>query len=150
MIEKVLSSRPEPDFAGAMGAEYWQPVEWSVDLASAVADFRTRGHSIVALEQAAGAVPLNTFAFPERVLLVVGAEMFGISPEVLELCDAVVYIPQSGLIKSLNVGAATAIALYEYSRQWWMTDFHQPDRHLAPAKQSVRMMKKTLAKMEKD
>ena len=150
MIEKVLASRPEPDFAGAMGAEHWQPVEWSVDLFTVVEEYRSRGYGIVALEQISSAVPINSFNFPERVLLVVGAEMFGVSPEVLALCDEVVYIPQCGLIKSLNVATATGIALYEYSRQWWMRDFQQPARHLSPAKQSTRLPRRTLARLERD
>jgi tRNA G18 (ribose-2'-O)-methylase SpoU len=149
MVETVLASRPQPDFAGAMGAEHWQPVEWSVDLAGAVTQYRSRGFAIVALEQTATAEPINEFDFPERVLLVVGAEMFGVSPDILAMCDSVVYIPQCGLIKSLNVAAATGMALYEYSRQWWMRDFKQPARHLAPAEQSTRMMRKTLAKLQK-
>lgn len=150
MIEKVLASRPEPDFAGAMGAEYWQPVEWSVDLIDAVNGYRSRGYAVVALEQVPAARALNAFEFPEKVLLVVGAEMFGVSTEILAMCDAVVYIPQCGLIKSLNVASATAMALYEYSRQWWMRDFRQPARHLSPAEESTRLMKKSLAKLQKD
>jgi tRNA G18 (ribose-2'-O)-methylase SpoU len=150
MIEKVLASRPEPDFAGAMGAEHWQPVEWSVDLITVVEEYRSRGYGIVALEQMSSAMPINSFNFPERVLLVVGAEMFGVSPEVLALCDEVVYIPQCGLIKSLNVATATGVALYEYSRQWWMRDFKQPARHLSPAEQSTRLPRRTLARLERD
>jgi tRNA G18 (ribose-2'-O)-methylase SpoU len=150
MIENVLATRPEPDFAGAMGAEHWQPVEWSVDLIATVDKYRSRGYAIVALEQVPAAKPINTFEFPEKVLLVVGAEMFGVSPEILSMCDGVAYIPQCGLIKSLNVASATAMALYEYSRQWWMRGFRQPARHLAPAKESTRLMKKSLAKLQKD
>ncbi|HZT96932.1 MAG TPA: hypothetical protein VFB34_08855, partial [Chloroflexota bacterium] len=31
MVERVLFDRPEPETAGAMGAEHWQPVAWAVD-----------------------------------------------------------------------------------------------------------------------
>jgi tRNA (guanosine-2'-O-)-methyltransferase len=51
--------------------------------------------------------------------LAIGHEDQGLSRAVLDACDQVVYIPQLGRIGSLNVVAATAIALYECRRQEW-------------------------------
>lgn len=47
------------------------------------------------------------------VALVVGNETDGISAELLQQADAVVQIPMSGQVESLNVGVATGISLYE-------------------------------------
>ena len=49
--------------------------------------------------------------------LVIGGEGKGISRLVREHCDQIVRIPMWGKINSLNVTAATAIALYEVRRQ---------------------------------
>jgi 23S rRNA (guanosine2251-2'-O)-methyltransferase len=49
--------------------------------------------------------------------VVIGGEGKGISRLVREHCDQVVRIPMWGRINSLNVAAATAIALYEVRRQ---------------------------------
>lgn len=46
-----------------------------------------------------------------------GREREGIPPDILEVLDATVEIPQYGVIRSLNVHVASATALYEYVRQ---------------------------------
>lgn len=51
------------------------------------------------------------------IAFVLGSEGGGISPTLLGKCDSVVRIPMVGNIKSLNVGVATAIVLYERLRQ---------------------------------
>src|SRR5579872_502296 len=137
--ERVVTNRPEVDTAGAMGADHWQPVAWEADLLQVAREYRKSGYSVVALEQEPNAVPLDRFVFPRRTVLIVGSEMFGVSPEILEIAEATVYIPQAGLTNSLNVSAAMAIAAYEYSRQHWMMEFVQPARHLEVSSASVRV-----------
>ena len=139
LVETVLANCLEPDVSGAVGAQFWQPVEWGVNLLAEIARYRASGYAVVVLEQSPKAISMFDFEFPRRTLLVVGAEMFGVSDEVLEGADSTVFIPQGGLMKSLNVVTATAIALYEYSRQHWMPDFVQSERHLMPSADSMRI-----------
>lgn len=96
----------------ALGAETsvkWQHFE---DITAVVARLKAEGYRIVALEQAAGSRPLTAFQPPERLALIVGREVEGIEPEVLELCDEVVEIPMLGRKESFNVAQAAAMALY--------------------------------------
>ena len=51
------------------------------------------------------------------VALVVGSEEKGLAPLVRRRCDAVVAIPQHGVLPSLNVGVAGAVACFEVARQ---------------------------------
>jgi 23S rRNA (guanosine2251-2'-O)-methyltransferase len=55
--------------------------------------------------------------FTVPTALIMGSEEDGISPAYMALLDSCVSIPQAGKVGSLNVGAATAICLYEISRQ---------------------------------
>lgn len=142
--EGVVTNRSEADLAGAMGAEYWQPVSWNTEIIRAARRLRRGGYRLVALEQDERGVPIDGFHFPEKVALAIGAEVFGVSADMLELADDIVYIPQDGQVKSLNVAAATAIALYEYGRQHWMPGFSQPGRNLRPAAESFRLPAKSL------
>ena len=63
-----------------------------------------------------GGVPLSELQLDGDVVLVLGAEREGLSPEVLERCEERVSIPQPGDAESLNVAMAGAIALYELAR----------------------------------
>jgi tRNA G18 (ribose-2'-O)-methylase SpoU len=72
------------------------------------------GFTIAALALSAGAVSLRDFAAsaPDRVALLVGAEGDGLSRDALAAADAVVTIPMAHGVDSLNVAAASAVALY--------------------------------------
>lgn len=63
------------------------------------------------------AKPLNEKAFKKNTTLIFGSENNGISKELLELAHDVRFIESFGSTRSVNVGAAAAIAMYEYVRQ---------------------------------
>lgn len=73
------------------------------------------GFELAALALADDAVPLDEFREhrPERVALLLGAEGDGLSRRALEAADTVVTIPMAGGVDSLNVAAASAVAMWE-------------------------------------
>lgn len=75
---------------------------------------RETGLHLAALALAEGAVPLDRFAAdrPERVGLLLGTEGDGLSRRALQAADTVVTIPMAGGVDSLNVAAASAVALW--------------------------------------
>jgi len=64
-----------------------------------------------------GGVNISQTNLKGPVALVLGGENTGVRHLTLKLCDGVVSIRMRGKTNSLNVGAATAIALYEVNRQ---------------------------------
>lgn len=100
----------------ALGAE--NSVAWSHedDVARLIGDLHAQGYQIVALEQTATSVPLDSFRATQPVALIVGREVEGVETEVLELCDQAIEIPMRGHKESFNVSIAAAIALYCLSR----------------------------------
>jgi tRNA G18 (ribose-2'-O)-methylase SpoU len=76
------------------------------------------GYQVVGLEQTNDSKILYDFPFQRRTVLVIGNERSGIEPEVLRLVDYVVEIPVYGLPYAHNAATATAMALYEYCRQF--------------------------------
>ncbi len=93
-------------------------VEVHRTLAPVLKQLKAEGYHLVGLEQTTGSQNLHGFAFQRQSVLVVGNERAGLTDDVLAVLDAVVEIPVYGLPYSYNVATATAMALYEYCRQY--------------------------------
>jgi 23S rRNA (guanosine2251-2'-O)-methyltransferase len=77
-------------------------------------DLKKSGVTILGLEQAINSTDLFAFKRPNGpIALIVGPEVSGIEPEVLEICDEILEIPMHGQKESLNVSVAAGIALYQ-------------------------------------
>ena len=96
-------------------------VEWTQyeRVAEAAEAAHTDGFAIVGLELADESVPFFELDLAGDVCIALGNESNGLNATALACCDAVGYIPQLGRVGSLNVAAATAVALYETRRQGW-------------------------------
>ncbi len=81
-------------------------------------ELRQAGFTVAALALADDAVSLGDFAAAghERVALVMGAEGDGLSRDALAAADHVVTIPMAGSVDSLNVAAASAVAVWALRR----------------------------------
>lgn len=94
----------------ALGAEMMVPFEYQN-----FPDFeqlKVAGFHIVGLEQDARSVMLADYPTPEKVVLLLGEEVQGLTAELLSKCDAIVEIPMVGQKESFNVSVAAGIALY--------------------------------------
>ena len=63
------------------------------------------------------ATPLPEFHFRPDDVILFGSEGRGIRPELLELCEERITVPQQGVTQSLNLGVAVGIVLFEFLRQ---------------------------------
>ena len=63
------------------------------------------------------AKPLHDKQFTDSTTLIFGSENSGITPELLKIAHDVRFIESFGSTRSVNVGAAAAIAMYEWTRQ---------------------------------
>lgn len=81
------------------------------NLVDTLKKFQDAGYFSVATEISDQAKPLDSFEFPEKTVLMVGAEGPGIQPLLSKRSDFHLYIPMKGAIDSLNVSQATAVLL---------------------------------------
>ena len=93
-------------------------VEVRNSLPPALRKLRDEGYRLVGLEQTTNSANLHAYAFPKRTALVIGNERSGLGEAELALLDDCVEIPVWGLPYSYNVATATAMALYEYCKQY--------------------------------
>ena len=61
---------------------------------------------------------LETFDLPERCLLLFGQEGSGLSEAAQRACTATLSIAQYGSTRSINAGAAAAIAMHAWIRRY--------------------------------
>jgi len=118
---------PTPDGPGrealkktSLGAE--DAVAWShhKDAVALVKSLKETGCRIFALEEDERAVPLEFDGLPSGMreqapvlhILIVGNEVTGVDPELLDLCDTIHCIPMRGQKRSFNVAIAFGIAAY--------------------------------------
>ena len=98
----------------SMGAVLQVPWTRLAEWPDAATQLHDAGFTIAALALDEGAMTLDAFAAdpPERVALLLGTEGDGLSRGALEGSDVVVTIPMSRNVDSLNVAAASAVALW--------------------------------------
>ncbi|MBQ3353422.1 RNA methyltransferase [Candidatus Saccharibacteria bacterium] len=76
------------------------------------------GRELIAIENnTPRAKPLNVKKYVKNTTLIFGSENNGITPELLKMATDVRYIESFGSTRSVNVGVAAGIAMYEYVRQ---------------------------------
>ena len=101
----------------ALDATRTVPFKHFATMAEAIADCRSNGMKIAALEltdKSRSVFELKTEDFP--MALVVGNEITGVSDEALNLCDIALSIPMYGVKHSLNVAVAYGVAVFECRR----------------------------------
>lgn len=72
---------------------------------------------LLGIDNLPGAVPLETFDLPRNAVLLLGQESVGLTDEAREHCRAVLSIAQYGSTRSINAGAAAAIAMHAWIRR---------------------------------
>ena len=103
--------------AGSMGTIFEQPVLHVDSLLEILTALRARGVRCLAAHPRPGAKKLSAVDLRGDCCLVFGAEGPGLTAEVLAACDDTVEIPMPSHMNSLNVASATAVFLYEATRQ---------------------------------
>ncbi|MDB5162879.1 MAG: hypothetical protein JWO54_913 [Candidatus Saccharibacteria bacterium] len=94
----------------ALGAEAIVPFAYTET--PPLAELKKAGFRIVALEQDPKSINLADYTPPEKIVLLLGEEVEGITPELLAECEDILEIPMVGKKESFNVSVATGIALY--------------------------------------
>ena len=102
---------------GAMATNKYLHVYHHPTIEDFVADARSRGMALIAIENNVASESLQRTTLPEKACLIFGQEGPGLSDEFLAIADRVLHIDQHGSTRSFNVGHAAAIAMYEWSRQ---------------------------------
>jgi len=98
------------------GAVHYQKIYRVSNLRRALQELKGKGYWIVGLDVGAEE-GIYGRVYPEKLVVVLGAEGTGIRPLIREECDFLVLIPMEGRVSSLNVAVAGGVFFYELLRQ---------------------------------
>lgn len=107
----------------ALGAESMLEIEYTEKITNRLEEFRAAQYEIVGLENNIEDNRLMNLTssslkmkIGEKVVLILGEEIDGISRELFPLIDLFLEIPMKGKKESFNVSVAAGIAMYELTR----------------------------------
>ena len=108
---------PKMGEKSSTGIKKWMHLVKHKNAENCVDYLHKNGYTVLATELTKNSKSIYDVDFTKQTAIAMGNEHRGVSEEILELADEVIYIPMFGLAQSLNVSVATAVILYEALRQ---------------------------------
>lgn len=84
------------------------------DIFSTLESLKADGYKIFGAEVTEDSTPLMRVRVPKKWVLLMGHEGKGLSQEVIDMCDEIVEIEMMDDVRSLNVGVAASILMYQF------------------------------------
>ena len=119
-VDKLGNKIPQFAKVSLKAEDYiaWEKVK---DIGKLITKLKNDGYKIFAIEQDPKSIPyysLNTSRYSlDKLALVLGTEVTGLSKAVLKKCDKILEIPMFGKKESLNVSVAYGIVAYHLAIQ---------------------------------
>ncbi|UFU02687.1 rRNA methyltransferase [Ruania suaedae] len=102
---------------GAMVTDRYLHVQHWEDIASFARWCTEAGLPLIGIDNVPGSVPIEGRALPAACVLLFGEESAGLSAEAQQASESVLHISQFGSTRSINAGAAAAIAMHAWVAQ---------------------------------
>jgi tRNA G18 (ribose-2'-O)-methylase SpoU len=102
---------------GAMVTERYQHVRHHDSIEALVHWSTEQGLPLIGIDNVEGSVPIETYDIPSACVLVFGQEGPGLSMRAQEACVDLLAITQFGSTRSINAGAAAAVAMHAWVRR---------------------------------
>ena len=102
---------------GAMVTDRYQHEHHHADVAAFARWAHDAGLAIVGVDNLPGSVGIEGYDLPRHCVLVFGQEGPGLTPAMQQAADVVLHIEQFGSTRSMNAGAAAAIAMHAWVRR---------------------------------
>lgn len=102
---------------GAMVTDRYQHIEHHPTVEDFAAWAADADIPLIGIDIGEGSAPIETTPLPHRCVLVFGQEGPGLSDEMTAHCTEILHITQYGSTRSINVGVASGIAMYEFVRR---------------------------------
>lgn len=113
----ITATPPHKDIQKtALGATNSVPWSYTENILQSLKELGNKGYTICAIEQTENAVMLDQFvpsANEQKIAIIFGNEVKGVSQAAIDLCDVVIEIPQFGTKHSLNIAVSAGVVLWD-------------------------------------
>ncbi len=96
----------------AMGSAEWIPQRKYKNLVYALKRAQKAGYAAIGIETIPDSLSYAEYLWPEKGIIVLGNEEYGITEDVMKACDDFVHLPMSGYKNSVNVANAFAVIAF--------------------------------------
>ena len=119
VIENKNQYNVNPDVA--LGSSKWLSIykygKTENNTALCVNSLKEKGYKIIAATPHKNDVLINELPLDNKVALMFGTEVRGLTPEAMDMADGYVKIPMHGFTESFNISVSAAICLYELTER---------------------------------
>ena len=102
---------------GAMVTDRYVDIQYHEDAQALAAWCSQCGIALIGVDLVPGSQSIIDTDLPEAAMLVFGQEGPGLTPEMIEVADVVVHLPQQGSTRSINAGVAAGTAMMMWTAQ---------------------------------
>jgi len=115
----ITATPPDKEIRkAALGSTDSVKWEFFVNTIDAVKKLKAEGYHIIGVEQADKSTMLNDISLPKKpIAIIMGNEVNGVAQEAIDICNAVIEIPQFGTKHSLNISVTAGIVIWELWRK---------------------------------
>jgi tRNA G18 (ribose-2'-O)-methylase SpoU len=113
---------------GAMVTDRYLHLRHHGDVADLLTWAAERGLPVLGIDNVPGSVPIEGRELPREAVMLFGSESTGLSAEARAGCATILHISQYGSTRSINAGAAAAVAMHA-----WMLQHARPSDDAAVA-----------------
>jgi tRNA G18 (ribose-2'-O)-methylase SpoU len=101
---------------GAMKTDAYLHIEYHPSAGDFAWAMHDKGKRLIAVENNVPSRDIRGISHGGQDVLIFGSEACGVSEELLNLVDITAHIPQLGSTRSINVGVAAGVAMWEWAR----------------------------------
>jgi tRNA G18 (ribose-2'-O)-methylase SpoU len=112
--------RKKWDRRGSVGTHHYTPVSFKkIGDYDSIHELKEKYPHFIAMDIIPGeSIDMRSHSLKPGSLLIFGEEGCGLPLEILGMCEKTVHIPQRGSVRSINVGTASGVAMYDFMRSY--------------------------------
>ena len=114
---KYKDQFPNLGYKASASSYKWLEYHKYLDINSLVDTLRAKGFVVYSTIIDEKSISIYDIDWTKPSAIVLGNENKGVSDKLRRMSDETIYIPMHGMVESLNVSVASAVTLYEASRQ---------------------------------